>query len=189
VEAGYAALEWLYKRAHPLAGKAPPSTWPARKPAATWRRRGDGGARPRHPPLAGQVLVAPMLDPCAATPSLRETLGDDRLQVDRRAGSQYLRGPMDAEHPYAVPARAQRLAGLPPALVLAGQDDPMRDEALAYARAAARRRHRRDHRVLGPATGWPDRVAGGHASDRCPCERRAPLCLRAFFSAPTPPPG
>jgi acetyl esterase len=65
---------------------------------------------------------------------------------------------MDAEHPYAVPERAQRLAGLPPALVLTGGDDPMRDEALAYARRLRAAGIAVTTGVLGPsATGWPSR--------------------------------
>ena len=47
---------------------------------------------------------------------------------------QYLPRASDALHPYATPGAAVRLAGLPPTLLVTAQDDPMRDEAEAYAR-------------------------------------------------------
>ena len=40
---------------------------------------------------------------------------------------------MNATHPYAVPGASLRLAELAPTLVLVGEDDPMRDEALSFA--------------------------------------------------------
>ncbi len=41
----------------------------------------------------------------------------------------------DAVSPYAAPARATDLAGLPPAYVSVMQFDPLRDEGIAYALA------------------------------------------------------
>ena len=46
--------------------------------------------------------------------------------------SQYLRGPEDAADPHAVPSRAEDLSGLPPALVITGECDLLRDEAEEY---------------------------------------------------------
>jgi acetyl esterase len=45
-----------------------------------------------------------------------------------------LRG-TDAVHPYAAPARAQDLRGLPPTYVSASEFDPVRDDALAFGAA------------------------------------------------------
>jgi acetyl esterase len=178
VEAGYAALEWVYRERAKLAGKAAPIYLAGEEAGGNLAAAVALVARDRgHPPLAGQVLVAPMLDPCAATASLRETLGD-----------QYLRGPMDAEHPYAVPARAQRLSGLPRALVLTGGDDPMRDEALDYARRLREAGIAVTTGVLGPTTGWPDTLE--QATGNCgACEIEVRRYLHAFFSDPMPPPG
>ncbi|WP_165369293.1 alpha/beta hydrolase [Rhodococcus sp. Q1] len=44
----------------------------------------------------------------------------------------YLDGPDDSHNPYAIPAAADTLAGLPPALVITAEVDPLRDSAEQY---------------------------------------------------------
>jgi acetyl esterase len=191
LEAGYATLEWLYKQRSRLAGKDAPLYVAGEEAGGNLAAAMALMARDRaHPPLAGQILVAPMLDPCNATASLRESLGDCVECKYADGWKQYLRGPMDAEHPYAVPGLAQRLAGLPPALVLTGADDPMRDEALAYAERLRGAGIAVQSRVLGAGTGWPDSLAEPLTGE-CPCANEAREHLRAFFqanlaAAPTP---
>ena len=117
----------------------------------------------------------------------RKTMGEATGCKWMDGWQQYLRGPMDAEHPYAVPGRAQRLTGLPPALILTGGDDPMRDEALAYAerlRGAGIAVH---SGVLPSTTGWPDSLSEQPAQE-CPCAVEVREHFRAFFQAATPPP-
>ncbi|HSS94231.1 MAG TPA: alpha/beta hydrolase fold domain-containing protein, partial [Candidatus Dormibacteraeota bacterium] len=45
----------------------------------------------------------------------------------------YLQAPGDVTHPYASPLEAKSLGGLPPALILIAEFDPLADEAEAYA--------------------------------------------------------
>lgn len=186
VEASYAALSWLHAARARLAGARAPLFVAGEEAggniaaAVAMMARDRGG-----PALAGLVLVAPMLDPCTATPSQREAAGDAVHCKWSEGWRQYLRRPLDAEHPYAVPARAQRLAGLPPTLVLAGEDDPMRDEAMAFAaRLAAARIPVRTGMI--PATGWPASLE--QPVHPCPCAQAVRVQLQSFLAAPIPPP-
>jgi acetyl esterase len=188
VEAGYAALEWTYKHRNKFAGTG----------AGVYVAGDEAGgnlaaavaliARDRaHPPLAGQILIAPMLDPCVGTASLRESMECETGCKWADGWQQYLRGPRDAEHPYAVPGKATRLVGLPPALVLSGHDDPMRDEAMDYARRLQEAGIPVTTNVLPGDTGWPDSLVGP-PPEVCPCAAVVEQHLRAFFYPATPPP-
>jgi acetyl esterase len=189
VEAGYAALTWAYKQRTKLAGTG------ARLYLAGDEAGGNLAAAVAlmsrdlaHPPLGGQILVAPMLDPCVGTASLRESMACGTAGCKWADGwQQYLRGPMDAEHPYAVPARATRLLGLPPALVLTGKDDPMRDEALVYAQRLRDAGIPVTTGVLADQTGWPESL-GDPPVEECACAAGVKQHLREFFYPATPPP-
>jgi acetyl esterase len=93
------------------------------------RARADG------PPLVGQLLVYPNTDQLADDPSMRAA--DDRFLFNRHSVAwyrqYYLTNPGDAAHPLASPLRARSLAGLPPALVITAEYDPLRDQGEAYA--------------------------------------------------------
>ena len=186
VEASYAALAWMHGERGRLSGARAPVYVAGEEAGGNLAAAVAMMARDRAELLlSGLILVAPMLDPCTATPSHRAAVGDD-VQCRWSAGwSQYLRRPMDAEHPYAVPAHAQRLAGLPPALILAGEDDPMRDEAMAFAERL-RRASIPVRTGLIPATGWPQALE--QPPGPCPCAEAACAELQAFLQAPTPPP-
>lgn len=100
--------------------------------AASMMARDRGG-----PAIAAQVLVRPMLDPSQSSRSMRASCSADALRL-RAAYRAYLPGGADPMHPYAAPLASVRLAGLPPALVLTAEGDPLRDEAEAYAANLAR---------------------------------------------------
>jgi len=188
VEAGYAALEVLHRQRRKFAGARAQLFVAGEEAGGNLAAAVALVARDRAgPPLAGQILVAPMLDPCTGTPSQREAMDCEAMACKWAEGWRlYLRGPMDAEHPYAVPARALRLAGLPPTLILTGQDDAMRDEALAYAKRLAAAGIAVTSQKLPLQTGWPDSLADPAPVD-CPCTREVTHQLRAFFEATVPP--
>jgi acetyl esterase/lipase len=85
----------------------------------------------------GQMLMSPMLDDRNDTPSAHQMAGAgvwDRtanetawtaLLGDRRGGANV--------SPYAAPARAEDLSGLPPAFLDVGSAETFRDEVVAYA--------------------------------------------------------
>lgn len=87
------------------------------------------------PPLRFQLLVYPVTDHLPDTPSMREN--DDPYFFNRRSAawywSHYLAREEDGASPLASPLRAPSLAGLPPALVITADLDPLRDEGEAYA--------------------------------------------------------
>ena len=192
VEAGYAALQWVHKQRNKLAGNGAQVYLAGDEAGGNLAASVALVARDRaEPPLAGQILVAPMLDPCVGTASLRETQACDTGGCKWADGwQQYLRGPMDAEHPYAVPGRARRLVDLPPALVLTGRDDPMRDEALAYAQRLRDAGIPVTSGLLDNQTGWPESLTEP-PTDECPCAAGVKRHLREFLypvAPATPPP-
>ena len=95
------------------------------------RIRDEGG-----PKLLGQLLIYPVTDHYdPGTPSMVENAEGYGLT---RAGmiwfwDHYLADRRDAANPHASPLRAADLSGLPPALVVTAEYDPLRDEGEYYA--------------------------------------------------------
>lgn len=140
VHDSYAAVAWIAEHADEfgvdagrlaLAGDSAGGNLTA---AVTLLARERGG-----PSLAAQVLVYPNTDYRADTPSLRDS--DDPALFNRHSvawyWSHYLADPADGLDPLASPLRADDLSGLPPALVVTAEHDPLRDEGEEYARRLA----------------------------------------------------
>lgn len=87
------------------------------------------------PPLLAQALIVPVIDHNFETPSYRTNADGYGLTTEamRWYWKQYLRRDEDGRQPYASPLRAQTLRGLPPALVVTAEFDPLHDEGQAYA--------------------------------------------------------
>ncbi len=95
------------------------------------------------PALAMQVLQIPILDDRLDTPSMRaftDTPLWNRPTAElswRYYLGDHLGGRRVGIAPYAAPARAEDLTGLPAAYVMTAQYDPLRDEGADYARRLA----------------------------------------------------
>ncbi len=102
--------------------------------AVAARRLRDAGG----PAVAFQLLLYPVCDCTMSQPSYEENASGYLLDAEVMAWfiDAYL-GDGDRTHPDASPLLAEDLAGLPPALVITAEFDPLRDEGEAYARRLA----------------------------------------------------
>ncbi|KAM5353871.1 hypothetical protein ACJ41O_000521 [Fusarium nematophilum] len=95
-------------------------------------------ARDRNgPKICAQLLDGPMLDDRMETNSSHQYVGEGSWSrgSNETAWDAYLgssRGKPDVS-PYAAPARATDVSGLPPAFICAGSAEVFRDESVAYA--------------------------------------------------------
>ena len=90
----------------------------------------------RGPKIAFQLLVYPVTDYDDARPSLTEFAEGyflTRAMMNYFWGH-YVASPAEARRPHASPMNAQNLAGLPPAMVITAECDPIRDQGEAYGR-------------------------------------------------------
>lgn len=137
IEQGYAALSWVHLNAEKLGidntriavGGQSAGACLAAGLAILARDRGG-------PALVFQALDIPVTDNRTETPSMDafdDTPGWTRSNAQdswRAYLGQSFAGDVP---PYAAPNRAADLTGLPPAYISAGEFDPLRDEAIAYA--------------------------------------------------------
>jgi acetyl esterase len=136
VDDAYAAASWVADHAADLGADAArlalggDSAGGNLAAVVALKARDQGGPR-----LALQVLLYPITDYDFETPSYRECA--EGYMLTRAAmiwfWDQYLADPDRRREPYASPLQAADLKGLPPALVVTAEYDPLRDEAEAYA--------------------------------------------------------
>jgi acetyl esterase len=88
------------------------------------------------PAIAFQLLIYPLTDYDDDRPSLHEYAEGYLLTraAIRYFWDQYVSSPQEGRHPYASPLKATGLEGLPPAMVITAECDPLRDQGEAYAR-------------------------------------------------------
>ncbi|MFE1774350.1 alpha/beta hydrolase [Streptomyces sp. NPDC059008] len=138
VEDAYAATVWAVAQADRL-GCDPArvvvggdSSGGGLAAAVTLMARDRGG-----PPPAAQLLIYPALDHRLTSASAADyATGFFHTTAHMRwYWQQYLGPGGDGCHPYASPGLAPDLTGLPPALLVLPECDPLRDEGRAYGRA------------------------------------------------------
>jgi acetyl esterase len=136
VEDAYAATLWVAAHAGQLGGDAGriavagDSAGGNLAAVVTQMARDRGG-----PPLAFQLLYYPATHGPQAVPSHRENangylLSNAMIDWYRRA---YVPDPNIPTTPLFAPFLADSLAGLPPALIITAEYDPLRDEGVEYA--------------------------------------------------------
>lgn len=82
-----------------------------------------------------QLLVYPMTNHAFDSPSYQENATAQPLNkaLMQWFWGHYLPSDADGQHPYASPLQAPDLSGLPPAMVITAEIDPLRSEGEAYA--------------------------------------------------------
>ncbi|MGE0384139.1 MAG: alpha/beta hydrolase fold domain-containing protein, partial [Gammaproteobacteria bacterium] len=137
VDDALCAARWVGEHAEALggiAGQLVLAGWSAggNLVAVTCQRLRDEGG----PAVCGQVLLTPVTDGRFDTRSYQDNADGYVLTAAlMRWFWDHYCDPADRGDPRASPLRAATLAGLPPAMVVTAEFDPLRDEGLAYAEA------------------------------------------------------
>ncbi|WP_433509809.1 alpha/beta hydrolase [Nonomuraea sp. CA-143628] len=135
VEDAYAATRWVYEHARELGADpgrlvvAGDSAGGNLATVTCLKARDEGG-----PPIALQVLVYPVTDAAQDAPSYAENAEGYFLTTAHMRWYWDCYQPDHARRaePYSSPINAD-VSGLPPALVITAEHDPLRDEGEAYA--------------------------------------------------------
>lgn len=137
VDDSWAALEWVAAHLEEVGGRqdlplivAGDSAGGNLSAVMTQRARDRGG-----PAIALQVLVYPATDTDIDRPSYTDPENQLLLSRDSMVWfwDHYIPDVARRSEPDAAPIRASDLSGLPPAVVLTAEHDPLRDEGEAYA--------------------------------------------------------
>lgn len=134
-EDSYAALLWLDQNAESLGADRArlsvggASAGGALAAAVALMARDRSG-----PDLLGQVLEIPCLDPALDTPAAVENAKGFILSTAtmHQCWDHYIGADGDPDDAYLAPLRADDLSGLPPALIITAEYDPLRDDGERY---------------------------------------------------------
>lgn len=133
----YAATRWVAEHAPELGGREGPvsvggdSAGGNLAAVVALMARDRGG-----PEINFQLLIYPVTDAAMDTPSHEENAEGYMLTREGMTWfwNLYCPQPAQRSEPHASPLRASDLSGLPAALVMTAEFDPLRDEGEAYAR-------------------------------------------------------
>ena len=149
----YAALEWVHSHAADIGGDPTriavggDSAGGNLAAAVSLKARDLAG-----PPIVFQLLIYPVLDFAEMETESHKLFAEGYLiggAAHEFTREVYLPNPADRRSPFASPLLADDLTGLPPALVITAEFDPLRDEGELYARKLA------DAGVQARATRFP----------------------------------
>jgi acetyl esterase len=137
VDDAYAAVQWVFENAASIDGDPQrlavggESAGGNLAAVVCLRARDQGDPMPIY-----QALIYPVTNYAFDTPSYVENADNPALSRDtmRWFWRQYLPDEQAGQQPYASPLRAPDLSGLPPAVIITAEYDPLRDEGEAYAR-------------------------------------------------------
>jgi acetyl esterase/lipase len=185
LETAYAALETIALDKARWVGKRAPLYVAGEEAGGNLAAALAMMARDRHGPLlAGQILFSPMLDSCLGTYSFRHAEAGPVGCRWADGWHAYLGSPERAAHPYATPANASRLSGLPPALIVSAEDDLLRDESVSYGLRLRAAGGEATVQVLDGPSHWPEAFAEAPRDGSCLCS--ACQHVSEFFSMTAP---
>lgn len=137
VEDAHAAVQWIMENARDFGGDpnrvavGGESAGGNLATVACLKARDTGAKMP-----VGQLLIYPVTDARGGTESYEENAYAKPLGRSMMPWffNHYLESPDQALDPYVSPILSEDLSGLPPAIVLTADIDPLRDEGEAYAK-------------------------------------------------------
>ena len=136
VDDSYAALEWAAAHMDEIAGREVPLIVAGDSAGGNLSAVMAVRARDRNgPEIAMQVLIYPVTDANVDRPSYLDP--ENQLLLNRDSMiwffDHYIPDPAQRTEPDASPIYTEDLSGLPPAVVLTAEHDPLRDEGEEYA--------------------------------------------------------
>lgn len=140
----YAALEWVAANGGELGGNgrlavAGESAGGNLAAVLSLKARDEAASKIDGPQIDFQLLLYPVVDHDLSRPSYVDNGSGYILETPTMHWfwDHYCPDPASRSHPYASPLKADDHSGLPPALVMTAEFDPLRDEGNLYAETLA----------------------------------------------------